>query len=99
MRGSPPRSSRRPRGWPAARGGGEAGRAPAVVEAAGGVADGGREGAGAVLLMEEFFASEDAGRLLEVLSRQPAWSNLPLLVLAPRTGHPSRAGTPLTSLP
>src|SRR4028119_1987897 len=77
----------------------DAGFAPAVFEACEELADAGREGAGVVLLMEEFFASENAGRLLEVLARQPAWSNLPLLVLAPRTGHPSRAGTPLTSLP
>jgi signal transduction histidine kinase len=77
----------------------DAGFAPAVFEAFEELADAVREGAGAVLLMEEFFASEDAGRLLEVLSRQPAWSNLPLLVLASGRVHLSRAGTVLKSLP
>ena len=40
------------------------------------------EGAGAVILMEEFFASKDAAGLLELLGRQPAWSSLALIVLS-----------------
>ena len=48
-------------------------------------------GAGVVVLMEEFFASEDAGHLLDALGRQPAWSNLPLIVLAAGKGRLARA--------
>lgn len=55
------------------------------------------EGAGAVILMEEFFATRDAERLLEVLERQPAWSSLPLIVLSAAKGQPSRAQTALKS--
>src|SRR4051794_38852364 len=40
------------------------------------------EGAGALVLMEEFFASDDARSLLEMLVGQPPWSNLPLIVLS-----------------
>jgi signal transduction histidine kinase/ActR/RegA family two-component response regulator len=48
-------------------------------------------GAGAVILMEEFFASKDAGPLLDVLGRQPAWSSLPLVVLSAGKGGRSTA--------
>ena len=48
--------------------------------------------------MEEFFASEDAGRLLELLGRQPAWSSLPLIVLSAGKGRLSKAGPVLKSL-
>jgi signal transduction histidine kinase/ActR/RegA family two-component response regulator len=48
-------------------------------------------GAGAVILMEEFFASKDAGPLLDVIGRQPAWSSLPLIVLSAGKGGRSKA--------
>src|SRR5262249_48593248 len=38
-------------------------------------------GAGAVLLVEESIADPERARLAECLGRQPAWSDLPLLVL------------------
>ena len=41
-----------------------------------------RRGAGALLLAEEALASPDAEGLREALSGQPAWSDLPLVVLA-----------------
>ncbi len=55
------------------------------------------KGAGAVILMEEFFVSNDAGRLLTVLKRQPTWSNLPLIVLTAAQGRPSKADPAIKS--
>src|SRR4051812_36359260 len=40
------------------------------------------EGAGAIILMEEFFALKDAAGLRELLGRQPAWSSLAMIVLS-----------------
>ncbi|QDV33723.1 ATP-binding protein [Tautonia plasticadhaerens] len=56
-------------------------------------------GAGTLVLMEEFFASDDARGLLEILARQPAWSSLPLIVFS--SGRPglSQVGPILRSLP
>ena len=50
-----------------------------------------QHGAGAVILMEEFFVSKDAGVLFAVLKQQPPWSNLPLIVLTTAHGRPSKA--------
>jgi signal transduction histidine kinase/DNA-binding response OmpR family regulator len=44
------------------------------------------EGAGAVLLTDEALASDTQGRLSETLRAQPAWSAVPILVLA-RDGY------------
>lgn len=55
------------------------------------------EGAGTVVLMEEFFATEDAGRFARVLAGQPTWSNLPLVVLAHGKCHGSNSGPVLAS--
>jgi PAS domain S-box-containing protein len=41
-----------------------------------------RAGAGAMLLTDEALASDSAGQLSEALREQPAWSALPVLVLA-----------------
>lgn len=46
-------------------------------------------GAGALLLAEEALSDPGAGELIRALSSQPAWSDLPLLVLA-RQGASSR---------
>ena len=56
------------------------------------------EGAGAVVLMEEFFVSKDAGRLLDLLSRQPRWSNLPLIVLVSEKGRCSKCAPMIKTL-
>ncbi|MEW5918262.1 MAG: ATP-binding protein [Gemmatimonadota bacterium] len=40
------------------------------------------EGAGAVLVTDELFASPDAYVLLDALRRQPAWSDVPILFLS-----------------
>lgn len=58
------------------------GFAPSVFRDFDGLADALEEGAGVVVLMEEFFVSKDAARFLGLLARQPAWSNLPLIVLS-----------------
>jgi hypothetical protein len=47
------------------------------------------QGAGAVILMEEFFALKDAAGFLELLQRQPAWSSLTLIVLSAGRDRPS----------
>jgi hypothetical protein len=41
------------------------------------------DAAGAVLLTEEALASQHLGRLISILSAQPAWSDLPLILLMP----------------
>jgi PAS domain S-box-containing protein len=45
-----------------------------------------RSGAGAALLTEEALAQDTAGQLAEALQAQPAWSALPVLVLAREGG-------------
>jgi signal transduction histidine kinase/CheY-like chemotaxis protein len=40
------------------------------------------KGAGVVILMEEFFATEEGMHFAELLGRQPKWSSLPLIVFA-----------------
>ena len=40
------------------------------------------KGAGAVILMEEFFATDEGRHFVELLGRQPTWSSLPLIVFA-----------------
>jgi signal transduction histidine kinase/ActR/RegA family two-component response regulator len=51
-----------------------------------------RFGAGAALLTEETLAQDAGGQLAEVLQAQPAWSALPVLVLAREGGdRPARA--------
>ena len=40
------------------------------------------EGAGVLLLTEQFLLRDDFGQLREVLGAQPAWSAVPLIVLA-----------------
>src|SRR5690349_21797367 len=40
-----------------------------------------REGAGAALIAEEALTAENRRRLLDALGEQPAWSDLPLVVL------------------
>jgi signal transduction histidine kinase len=42
------------------------------------------DGAGAVLMAEEVLADDNAAHLIEALKRQPAWSDLPIIIL---TGH------------
>ncbi|HEU4580044.1 MAG TPA: ATP-binding protein [Polyangiaceae bacterium] len=55
-----------------------------------------RAGAGALLLTEEALAQDTSGQLALVLQAQPAWSALPVLVLAREAGErPSRARTDL----
>ena len=51
------------------------------------------EGAGTLLLAEEGLAGEGSARLSEALDAQPAWSDLPLLLLAPpgQATAPARA--------
>jgi signal transduction histidine kinase/ActR/RegA family two-component response regulator len=49
-----------------------------------------RAGAGAVLLTDETLSGEGGGQLSEALSEQPAWSALPILVLA-REGWSSQS--------
>ncbi len=44
------------------------------------------EGAGAVLITEEAVLSPSTGRLLQLLEKQPAWSDLPFVLLAKRRG-------------
>ncbi|HYV97340.1 MAG TPA: ATP-binding protein [Gemmatimonadaceae bacterium] len=45
-------------------------------------------GAGAVLMAEEFLAGDETDELVRWISRQPSWSDLPLLIFA-RTGADS----------
>jgi signal transduction histidine kinase len=49
-----------------------------------------REGAGTLLLAEEILAEEGSAELIQLLTTQPQWSDLPVLVLA-RQGANSRA--------
>jgi DNA-binding NtrC family response regulator len=55
-------------------------------------------GAEVVVLMEEFFISKDAGPLLDMLGRQPAWSNLPVIVLSAAKGRHAKAEPVMRSL-
>ena len=71
----------------------DSGIASAVFESFEGLARALEEGAGAIILMEEFFVSADAPRLSELLARQPAWSNLPLVVLSAEKDRLSEART------
>jgi signal transduction histidine kinase/ActR/RegA family two-component response regulator len=57
-----------------------------------------RQGAGALLIAEEALAEPNAGELVQALSAQPAWSDLPLLVLA-RQGANSRGVIDVMDLP
>jgi signal transduction histidine kinase/CheY-like chemotaxis protein len=51
-----------------------------------------RAGAGAALLTEEALAQDAGGQLAAILQAQPAWSSLPVLVLAREAGdRPARA--------
>jgi len=50
-----------------------------------------REGAGAVVFTEEALSPAELHRLTHVLDAQPAWSDIPLIMLA---GAPSFEGTP-----
>jgi signal transduction histidine kinase len=45
------------------------------------------DAAGAVVLTEEALASEHLGRLISILSAQPVWSDLPLILLMPGGAH------------
>src|SRR5690349_13458081 len=54
-----------------------------------------RSGAGAVLLTEEALAQDTSGQLALVLQAQPAWSALPVLVLAREAGDRPSARTHL----
>ncbi len=48
------------------------------------------EGAGAILVPEEFIVAEMADRLVDCIRHQPSWSDLPVLILA-RSGADSAA--------
>jgi signal transduction histidine kinase/ActR/RegA family two-component response regulator len=56
------------------------------------------KGAGAIILMEEFFSSRYVGHLLETLKRQPAWSSLSLIVLSSGKHPVPKAGPAIDSL-
>ncbi|WP_422923259.1 hybrid sensor histidine kinase/response regulator [Singulisphaera sp. PoT] len=77
---------------------GESGFTPYVLRAHDDLTRAIEEGAGVVILMEEYFATEESDRLLEVLGRQPAWSSLPIIVLTSGKGHLSRAEAVLKTL-
>ncbi len=57
------------------------------------------QGAGALILMEEFFSSDDTRALVAGLAAQPAWSNLPLIVLSSGRARQLHAGPILHALP
>src|SRR4051812_18484781 len=50
------------------------------------------QGAGAILFAEEVFVRDDVSRLAEVIARQPAWSDLPVILIT-RQGADSPAVT------
>jgi signal transduction histidine kinase/CheY-like chemotaxis protein len=56
------------------------------------LADGVLEGAAAALIAEEALEAEGVERLLAVLRAQPAWSDLPIAMLAGSEMHDTRAG-------
>jgi signal transduction histidine kinase/ActR/RegA family two-component response regulator len=76
----------------------ESGFVPEIFQAYDELACALKEGAGAIILMEEFFASDDAGHLLETLKRQPAWSSLSLIVLSSGKNPLSKTGPTIRSL-
>jgi signal transduction histidine kinase/ActR/RegA family two-component response regulator len=64
-----------------------------------GLGDAAREvevGAAALLVTEESLSQEHVGLLLEQLNEQPAWSELPVIILT--TGGPARSGEPVNVL-
>jgi signal transduction histidine kinase/ActR/RegA family two-component response regulator len=56
------------------------------------------KGAGAIIVMEEFFSSRYVGHLLEILKRQPTWSSLSLIVLSSGKYPVPKAGPAIDSL-
>jgi signal transduction histidine kinase/CheY-like chemotaxis protein len=76
----------------------QSGFEPAVFRSYDDVAHALEKGAGAIILMEEFFDSEYAGDLLEILKRQPPWSSLALIVLSSEKNPSQRARPGIGSL-
>jgi signal transduction histidine kinase len=56
------------------------------------------EGAGVLILTEELILSKGADPLLDALGRQPAWSNLPVIVLSAAQGRHAKAEPLMRSL-
>ena len=65
-----------------------AGRSVLVCEHLAAMVDAVEEGAGAVFVAEEALFGKDTGRLTQWVERQPAWSDLPFVVLTSRNEEP-----------
>ncbi|MCM2374299.1 response regulator [Aporhodopirellula aestuarii] len=57
-----------------------------------------REGAGVVLIAQEFLTSEATARLRQAVNEQPSWSDVPILVLLAQRETPPRVITELLTI-